>query len=61
MVMIQYIMMFLLTATGVLNAQDTKNLIVGDVSPSTSKMQDTAEDSEDDVIITDEDDSDDEE
>jgi hypothetical protein len=59
--MLQYIMMFLLTATGALNAQDTKNLIVGDVSPATSKTQDTAEDSEDDVIITDEDDSDDEE
>lgn len=59
--MLQYIMMFLLAATGSLSAQDSKNLIVGDVSPATSTQQDAAEDSEDDVIVTDEEDSDDEE
>ena len=59
--MLQYIMMFLLAATGSLSAQDSKNLIVGDVSPATATQHDAAVDSVDDVIVTDEEDSDDEE
>lgn len=68
--MFQSILMFLLAATASLSAQDTKTVVIGDVSPaapksaSTTAGQDDSEDTgevDEDIIITDEEDSNDDE